>query len=135
MQLAKGNSSTVTMRINEHDLATRWNLDYDDGFPPIFATSQMIGLMEVAAARVLHPLLKPGELSVGVGIDVLHSAPTAAGGTVRAKAIYSGMEGQYHCFEVVAEDDSGEIGRGRHRRAIIVQDRLLDGANKRRQAS
>ncbi len=39
-----------------------------DRFPEVFATSRMIALMELAAARAMHPLLQPGHWSVGVGL-------------------------------------------------------------------
>jgi predicted thioesterase len=34
----------------------------------------MIALMEMAGARVLKRLLQEGELSVGVAVDIIHSA-------------------------------------------------------------
>jgi fluoroacetyl-CoA thioesterase len=34
-------------------------------------------------------------------------------------------------FEVIAEDEGGEIGRGKHKRAIVDSERLRAGANKR----
>ena len=52
----------------------------------------MVALMELAAARVLVPLLEPGELSVGVSIDARHTAATPAGAKVTARAVFRGME-------------------------------------------
>ena len=43
-----------------------------------------------------------------------------------------GMEGKFYRFEVFAEDDAGEIGRGLHDRAIVRHARLLEGAERRR---
>jgi fluoroacetyl-CoA thioesterase len=39
--------------------------------------------------------------------------------------------GKLHLFEVIARDAAGEVGRGRHRRAVVVSARLLEGARKR----
>ena len=58
------------------DLASALNLEPEDAFPPVFATSRMVALMELAAARLLRPHLRPGELSVGVTLDVVHTAAT-----------------------------------------------------------
>jgi predicted thioesterase len=91
----------------------------------------MIGLMEVAASRALRPLLAEGELSVGVTVDVSHSAATPPGATVRATARFLRQEGKLYVFEVWAEDNGGEIGRGVHKRAIVSSERLENGAARR----
>ena len=87
--------------------------------------------METAAARVLQPFLEPGELSVGVTVDIIHSAPTPPGVLVTANARYTGREGKLFVFEIDAQDEAGEVGRGSHKRAIIETNRLLRTALKR----
>ena len=91
----------------------------------------MVALMEIASSRILRPYLQPGELSVGVTVDVTHTAATPLGVKAIATARYLGREGKLFLFEVTAEDRGGEIGRGTHKRAIISTDRLLAGAGKR----
>lgn len=127
-----GASASLSYIIRYEDLASALSLDPRDNFPEVFATSRMIALMELVAARVMQPLLGEDELSVGVTVDVKHSAATACGETVRAMARYLGQEGKLYLFEVRAEDAGGEIGQGTHRRAIISTQRLLDGAQRRR---
>ena len=102
-----------------------------DIFPGVLATARMIALMEVAASRVLRPLLAEGELSVGVTVEVSHSAATPPGATVRAAARFLRQEGKMYVFEVWAEDGGGEIGRGVHKRAIVSSERLEIGAARR----
>src|SRR5687767_12099831 len=131
MELAPNATATVTYTVRESDLASALTLEPADRFPRVFATSRMVSVMELAAARVLRPLLGPGELSVGITIDVTHTAPTPAGGTVRATATFVGREGKRYLFELVAADDGGEIGRGRHQRAIVAAERLEQGAAAR----
>jgi fluoroacetyl-CoA thioesterase len=94
----------------------------------------MIALMELAAARALQPLLQPGELSVGVSVDIRHTAATPLGLEVVAEARFVAREGKAYLFEVSASDPGGEIGRGTHRRAIVSTERLLQGAARRRAA-
>jgi fluoroacetyl-CoA thioesterase len=103
----------------------------DEKFPPVFATTRMIALMEMAGARVLKPFLQSGEMSVGVTVDIIHSAATPIGAKVSATANYRGRDGKLFVFEVIAHDPAGEIGRGTHKRAIISRERLLSGAAKR----
>ena len=104
------------------------SLDENDDFPEVYATSSMIALMELAAARIMQPLLKEGQLSVGVGIDIKHLAATPIGVEVEAKATFLGMEGKLFKFEIEAIDPGGLIGKGLHTRAIINTDRLIEGA-------
>ena len=129
--LDAGAHATVTRTVTQSDLASTVSTDPQDQFPDVFATSKMIALMELAGAQVLRPLLKHGELSVGVTVDVTHSAPTSVGEKVSATATYVGREGKLFIFDVKAEDAAGEIGRGTHRRAIISTSRLLEGATRR----
>jgi fluoroacetyl-CoA thioesterase len=88
--------------------------------------------METAAARVLQPLLGPGELSVGVTVNITHSAPTSPGILVTANARYLGREGKLFVFEISARDEGGEIGRGSHKRAIVETERLQRAAANRK---
>jgi predicted thioesterase len=123
--------ATAEWVVTDADLASALPIETDDEFPPVFATARMIGLMEIAAARVLQPLLGPGELSVGVTVDVSHTAPTPLGAKVVATARYAGREGKLFIFEVSVADPAGEVGKGRHKRAIVSNERLQAGAAKR----
>jgi len=117
------------------DTAQRIALAPEDSFPAVFATARMIALMEVAAARAMRRLLGEGQLSVGVSLDVRHTAATPVGGKVRATASYLGTEGKLMRFRVEAFDDAGVIGSGEHTRAIVDTTRLLAGAERRRPVS
>lgn len=124
-------TATAEWTVGPADLASALPIETGDEFPPVFATARMIGLMEIAASRVLQPLLGPGELSVGVTVDVSHTAPTPLGAKVIATARYAGREGKLYLFEVSVADPGGEVGRGWHKRAIVSSERLQSGAAKR----
>jgi predicted thioesterase len=128
----EGATAEVTHVVGAADLASALSDDPEHQFPEVFATSRMIAFMELAAARILQSLLRPGELSVGVTVDITHFAATPPGAEVRARATYLRTEGKLYVFDVVAEDPGGEVGRGTHKRAIISTERLLAGAAKRR---
>lgn len=128
---ALDSAASVQWTVGPADLANVLNLGPGDSFPPVFATSRMVGLMEVAAARILGPHLREGEVSVGVSVDVVHTAATPPGSTVTATARFVGREGKLFLFEVSAADDAGEIGRGSHKRAIVSSERLVAGAARR----
>ncbi|HYK22897.1 MAG TPA: thioesterase [Pyrinomonadaceae bacterium] len=124
-------TATAEIMVGPEHLASALPIEMGDAFPAVFATARMIGLMEIAAARVLQPLLGPGELSVGVTVDVTHSAPTPPGVQVTATARYAGREGKLFLFEISAADPGGEIGRGWHKRAIVTSERLVSSAERR----
>jgi len=131
MELEQDATGTATLVVGPQDLASSISNDNGDDFPPVLATARMVALMEIAASRVLVPLLAPGELSVGVTVDITHTAPTPLGAEVTATARYAGREGKLFLFEVSAADPGGEVGRGWHKRAIVSNERLQSGAAKR----
>jgi fluoroacetyl-CoA thioesterase len=116
------------------DTASHIGLEPADSFPEVFATSRMIALMEVAAARAMRPLLGAGQHSVGVGLDVKHCAATPVGSRVRAEARWLRNDGRLAHFSVKAFDEAGLIGEGEHTRAIVDTARLMSGAGKRRKS-
>jgi fluoroacetyl-CoA thioesterase len=132
-ELEPNTTGSAELLVQPSDCAS--NLDVgnapDEKFPPVFATTRMIALMELAGARVLKPLLQDGEMSVGVTVDIVHTAATPIGAKVNATATYRGRDGKLFVFDVVSHDPAGEIGRGTHKRAIISRERLLAGAIKR----
>lgn len=131
MTIEIGTQGTATLTVSGLDLATCLNQRPEDNFPGVFATTRMIGLMELAGSRALHPMLTAGEVSVGVSVDIVHTAATPIGETVSAEATFTGRDGKLYVFDVVARDAGGEIGRGTHRRAIVSEERLLAGAARR----
>jgi predicted thioesterase len=126
-------SAEAGIVVTREDTARHIALAPTDSFPEVFATSGMIALMELAAARAMRPLLGDGQLSVGVSINVRHTAATPVGSRVRAVATYLRTEAKLMHFRVEAFDEAGAIGVGEHTRAIIDTARLLSGAERRRQ--
>jgi len=127
-----GDTAEADLTVELSDTAAALSISAEDSFPEVFATARMVAIMELAAARVLRPHLSEGELSVGVSLDVRHTAATPVGSAVKAVATYLGPEGRLFRFKVEAFDDAGPIGEGTHTRAIISNERLLAGAAKRK---
>lgn len=124
-------TATAELVVGPADLASALPLAATDAFPAVFATARMVALMEIASARLLQPCLAAGQLSVGVSVEVMHTAPTPPGAAVRAVARCLGRAGKLFEFEVVASDAGGEIGRARHKRAIVDVERLQSSAARR----
>jgi predicted thioesterase len=122
----------VILTVTASDTAARFGIELGETYPEVYATAFMIREMERAAAKLMRPLLGPGQLSVGVKVEVSHLAPTPVGGIVITRARFTAQEGKLYWFEVWAEDGGGTIGKGHHARAIVDEARLLAAAETRR---
>src|SRR5205814_7875903 len=131
-ELEEGSKYKFRYTVTDADTAAALKPITGDDFPAVFATTRCIALLELAAGRLLKAVCAPGQLSVGVVVDVKHLAATAVRTWVEAEATFTGRDGKLYVFEVVARDPGGEIMRGRHQRAVIEESRLLAGAAQRR---
>ncbi len=127
-----GSTAEAALELTDRDMASTLPIGAEDAsFPEVFATSRMIALMELAAARAMKPLLEPGQMSVGVTVNIKHFAATPNRIRVSAKATFLGQEGKLYKFSIEAFDPGGKIGEGEHTRAIISEERLMQGAKSR----
>lgn len=126
-----GATGEAALVAGDADMASALCISPEDDFPEVFSTSRMIALMELAAARAMRPMLQPGQLSVGVVVNIKHLAATPNHIQVAAKATFLGPEGKLYKFKVEAFDPGGKIGEGEHTRAIISTERLVQGARAR----
>jgi fluoroacetyl-CoA thioesterase len=121
----------VSISPHSQEPAEATNLSPEDGFPAVLATSRMVELMELAAARLMKPHLRDGESSVAVTINLTHVARTPAKGFVRTVATPESISGRLHRFTIHAFDESGLIGSAEHTRAVVVEKRLVAMARRR----
>jgi len=92
--------------------------------PKVFATGNMIILMEWTCTQLLAPHLDPGEGSVGVHVDVSHLAATLPGQTVTVDVEVADIVGNRVGFKVRAHDGIDLIGEGRHERFVVMWDKF-----------
>lgn len=92
--------------------------------PKVFATGFMVGLMEWACVQLLAPHLDAGEGSLGVHIDVSHTAATPPGFTVAVEAECVAVDGRKVAFRVRVHDGVDPIGEGRHERMVVAWDKF-----------
>ena len=92
--------------------------------PAVFATGFMVGLMEWTCMQLLAPHLDAGEGSLGVHIDVSHTAATPPGLTVTVEAECVAVDGPRITFAVKAHDGMDAIGEGRHQRFVVAWDKF-----------
>ena len=118
----KGQVETVVNENNTAKFVGSGSLD-------VFATPNMIGLMEQAAQASVAPFLEEGQGTVGTKIAVSHDAATPLGMKVRAESELIEIDRRRLVFEVKAYDECGLIGQGRHERFIIQNEKFLAKVN------
>ena len=97
------------------------------GLLPIAAAGiDIAALMEGAACESIAPYLAEGETSVGVSLQLFHTAATPVGMEVRAESVVTAVDGKKITFTVTAYDEAGEIGHAQHERVIVKAERFLE---------
>ena len=95
------------------------------GSLPVFGTPFLLALMEEATCNAVSDALEDRQSTVGVSMDIRHSAPSPVGMEVRAEATLTEVNGKMLTFFVTAYDQAGEIGSGTICRCIIRSDSFL----------
>ena len=85
----------------------------------VLATPVMINVIEAAALAAIEHLLPAGHQSLGIHLDVSHTAATPVGLRVTATAEVTGVEGRTVKFRVEARDEIETIGGGSHERVVV----------------
>jgi len=96
----------------------------------VFATPMMIALMESAGCDCLQKFLENGITSVGTKVNIEHTAASPIGAKITATATVVSVSGRMVELQVSAKDDTREIGRGTHTRAIIHIDKFMAKLNR-----
>ena len=92
--------------------------------PRVLATGYMVGLVEWACMQLMAPHLDAGEGSLGVHIDVSHTAATPPGMTITVDVECTQVVGKRLSFKVKAHDGLDQIGAGKHERFVVEWDKF-----------
>ena len=92
--------------------------------PPVFATAFLVGFVEWTCIEALKPWLPPGAQTVGVHVDLSHSAATPVGMRVTAEVSLVEVDGRRLVFSVRCRDEFELICEGVHERAVIDGDKF-----------
>lgn len=98
--------------------------DLFQDMPKVFATAFMVGFMEWACMEALKDYLEDHERSVGIHINVSHSAATPPGMEVRAQVRLKQLDGKRTVWHIKAWDEQDLIGEGEHERFIINREKF-----------
>jgi fluoroacetyl-CoA thioesterase len=118
--LRPGLKGTVTIVVGEEHTAPH----VGSGRVRVLATPVMVNLMEAAALQAVEGLLPAGHQTVGIHLDITHTAATPVGMRVRAYAELTRVDKRTLTFSVHAEDEKERIGGGIHERIVINLERF-----------
>ncbi len=122
MEITVGMKGTATTMVERADTA----YEVGSGSLLVYATPCMVALMEGAACDAIAEALPEDKTSVGTALDISHLSATPVGLEVRAEAEVTEVNGSMITFQVTAYDETGKIGEGTHKRAVISTQRFLD---------
>lgn len=120
-ELKAGLVGTATVTVTENNIAKTMK----SGALEVFATPAMCALMEEAACVAVNDSMEPGNGTVGISLSISHDRATAMGDTVTATATLTAVEGRKLVFAVEAKDSKGVIGKGKHERFIINNEKFM----------
>lgn len=89
------------------------------GTVAVYATPSLVALMERAAVACVEARFAPGQASLGVHLEVSHTAATPPGQTVSARAVLTAVEGRKLTFAIEARDTVEPIGKATHTRIVV----------------
>ena len=124
MEITVGMKATVETLVEREDTAK----EVGSGDLLVYATPCMVALMEGAACEAIAEALSDSQTTVGTALNIEHISATPVGLEVRAEAEVTAVEGKVITFAVRALDESGEIGRGTHKRVIVNGQKFLEKA-------
>ncbi|MGD9330635.1 MAG: thioesterase family protein [Desulfobacterales bacterium] len=93
--------------------------------PDVLATGFLVGLFEFACIKAVNAHIDwPRQQTVGIHINVSHTAATPPGFTITVKGRLEKVDGRKLSFALVAHDGADTISKGTHDRFIIDADQF-----------
>ena len=99
------------------------------GLLEVYGTPYMIALMEETCHTSAGEFLEEGQGTVGISLNVKHTAATPVGMKVWCESELVEVDGKRLVFKVQTFDEAGPIGEGEHQRFIIDNTRFLEKTN------
>ena len=124
MEITVGMKGEVSSFVEREDTAK----EVGSGSLLVYATPCMVALMEGAACEAIADALDGDKTTVGTELNIQHISATPVGMDIRAEAVVTAVEGKVITFELHAYDETGEIGKGTHKRVVVAVQKFLDKA-------
>ena len=120
-ELKTGITGMSELEVKDENLA----VNVGSGSLEVFATPEMVMLMEKAACNCISDYLEDDETTVGTEMNVKHISATPKGMKVCAEAELIEINGRELVFSIKSYDEAGDIGEGSHKRFIVHGEKFL----------
>ena len=132
--LAEGMTFSFTYTVPQNKTVPHLFPEFEEGLkmPEVLATGFMIGLFEFACIKFINPHIDwPRKQTVGIHVNVSHTAATPPGLTVTVKGRLEKIDGKKLRFSLEAFDDKDPISKGTHDRFIIDAEAFKAAVSKK----
>jgi len=100
--------------------------------PRVFSTGFMVALIEWACVKFINEHIDwPNEQSVGIDVNLNHTAATPPGMTVTVKGELIEVDGKRLVFAIEAHDGVDRITKGTHQRFIVNAEKFIAKAQEK----
>lgn len=104
--------------------------------PHVFSTGFMIALIEWACMRFVNEHIDwPNEQSVGIDVNLNHTAATPPGMTVTVKGELTEVDGKRLVFAIEADDGVDRITKGTHQRFVVNAEKFVAKAKEKAESA
>ena len=104
--------------------------------PEVLATGFLVGLMEFACIKFINPHIEwPRQQTVGIHINLSHTAATPPGFMVTIKGRLEKVDGRKLSFVLDASDGVDSIGQATHERFIIDAEKFNASVARKKSAA
>jgi fluoroacetyl-CoA thioesterase len=120
--LQPGLTVDFTFKVPENKTVPFLYPEFGEGLvmPKVLATGFLLGLFEFSCIKALNPHLDwPNEQTVGIGMNMTHTAATPEGMTITVKGKLNKIEGRKLTFSLEAFDDMEKVSEATHERFVI----------------
>ena len=123
-----GASAQHTYQVTDADTAA----SLGSGDLAVLGTPRLLAWCEQQTVAAVAADLAPGSSSVGAEVSIEHLRPSQVGASVHVTAWLVHIDDRRYRFEVVANDDSGDVvGRGEIIRVVVDADRFMSRLPRR----
>ena len=119
-QLKVGMVREITVK-TEKEHTARY---FYENLPNVFTTPFLAGFMERVSAELINEHIEADEQSVGISMDLKHTAATPLCMEVRVKTEVAAVDGAKFIFKLEAWDEAEKIGEAIHERFIIKPEKF-----------
>jgi len=125
MNISVSQSLSESYQVAKQDLIS----DLDPSLPPVLGTYNIVKWAEITSGKMLRSALPEDQLSVGMKVEIKHSAISLENATIDVKSTITSIKGPLISFEIEVKEKDELIATLKHLRAILPKEKLNQKIN------